>query len=196
MGAQFAMRASLSLALLALAACGGAPRPSIEADTAAVYEAFLSDYPRVDLSGRTLLQDSTVSLTEAAFDDGSGHLPRREISRGYSPEVRQAIQDLVARGRTPVRLPAEMEVGDSQLRVSPDSAKRLLDYVHAHQMHRLPDSAAVVQLSTVGFNRDRTVAVVYYNVVCGWLCGGGAAEVLRKHPSGWVAAEQLFLVVY
>lgn len=190
------MRASLSLALVALAACGGAPRPSIAVETAAVYEAFLSDYPRVDLSGRTLLQDSTVPLTEAAFDDGSAHPPRREISRGYSPEVRQAIQNLVARGRTPVRLPAGMKVGDSQLRVSPDSAKRLLDYVHAHQMRRLSDSAAVVQLSAVGFNRDRTVAVVYYNVVCGWLCGGGAAEVVRKHPNGWVAAEQLFLVVY
>jgi hypothetical protein len=191
------MNTRILLALLVLAGCGGAPRPSIAAETAEVYDVLLANYPRVDLSGRTLLEDSTVSLTVAAFDDRSIPQPQKpEISRGYSSEVRQAIEDLVARGRTPVRLPATLELGETQVRISPDSAKRLLEHVYARKLRRLPDSASVVQLSAVGFNRDHTLAVVYYNSVCGWLCGGGAAYVVRKHPNGWVAAEELFVVLY
>jgi hypothetical protein len=39
------------------------------------------------------------------------------------------------------------------------------------------------------------VAVVYGNVVCGSLCGGATLRVVRKHPGGWIAAEDLVSVI-
>jgi hypothetical protein len=140
-----------------------------------------------------VLQDSAVPVPVKAFADELGR-HRGEISRGYSPEVREAIQDLVSRGRTPVRLPPLDDW--YEVRISPDSVRALHEHIQSGRLRRLSDSASIVQLSAVGFNRAQAVAVVYHNVVCGWLCGGAEARVVRKHPGGWIAAEQLFFVVY
>ena len=41
-------------------------------------------------------------------------------------------------------------------------------------------------VSAVGFNADKTVAVVYISHSCGMLCGEGGFEVLQKKEGKWV----------
>jgi hypothetical protein len=48
-----------------------------------------------------------------------------------------------------------------------------------------PDSGGMIELSAVGFNADKTVAVVYSGHSCGGLCGGGAFHVLQKKAGKW-----------
>jgi hypothetical protein len=48
-----------------------------------------------------------------------------------------------------------------------------------------PDSVGWIELSAVGFNDDKTVAVVYIGHHCGGLCGGGSFSVLRKAEGKW-----------
>src|SRR5215470_5259870 len=38
---------------------------------------------------------------------------------------------------------------------------------------KYPDSGGVIQVSAVGFNPDKTIAVVHMGHSCGMLCGGG-----------------------
>ena len=38
-------------------------------------------------------------------------------------------------------------------------------------------------------------AVVVQTAVCGSLCGSSITRVVRKHPGGWMAAEELFFVI-
>src|SRR5262249_55248754 len=45
---------------------------------------------------------------------------------------------------------------------------------------RYPNSGGWIELSAVGFNADKTVAVVYMGHHCGSLCGGGSFHVLQK----------------
>src|SRR5215475_13118557 len=45
---------------------------------------------------------------------------------------------------------------------------------------RYPDSAGFVELSAVGFNEDKSVAVVYIGYYCGGLCGSGGVKFMRK----------------
>jgi len=52
-----------------------------------------------------------------------------------------------------------------------------------------PDSGGWIELSAVGFNADRTVAVVYMGHSCGNLCGGGSFHVLQKKDGAWVALD-------
>jgi hypothetical protein len=43
-----------------------------------------------------------------------------------------------------------------------------------------PDSVGWIELSAVGLNHDKTVAIVYVGHHCGGLCGGGGFRVLHK----------------
>jgi hypothetical protein len=52
-----------------------------------------------------------------------------------------------------------------------------------YEMH--PDSGGYIQLSAVGFNATKTVAVVYMGHHCGLLCGGGQFYVLQKRDGKW-----------
>src|SRR5262245_29310830 len=49
-----------------------------------------------------------------------------------------------------------------------------------------PNSGGWIELSAIGFNADKTVAVVYMGHLCGGLCGGGGFHVLQKKDGKWV----------
>ncbi len=51
---------------------------------------------------------------------------------------------------------------------------------------KYPDSGGYNELSAVGFNSDKTVAVVYVAHFCGGLCGGGGFHVLEKKEGKFV----------
>jgi hypothetical protein len=54
---------------------------------------------------------------------------------------------------------------------------------------RYPNSGGWIELSAVGFNATKTVAVVYMGHHCGSLCGGGGFHVLEKKNGQWVPLE-------
>ena len=51
---------------------------------------------------------------------------------------------------------------------------------------RHPESGGWIELSAVGFNTDKTIAVVYMGHSCGGLCGGGGFHVLQKSEGKWM----------
>lgn len=54
---------------------------------------------------------------------------------------------------------------------------------------RYPKSRGWIELSAVGFNADRTIAIVYAGWHCGWPCGGGSFHVLQKVGGKWRPLE-------
>jgi hypothetical protein len=52
-----------------------------------------------------------------------------------------------------------------------------------------PDSSGYLILSGVGFNTDRTLAVVYVEHRCGNLCGAAQYYILEKRNRRWVRAN-------
>src|SRR5439155_26124159 len=52
-----------------------------------------------------------------------------------------------------------------------------------------PDSGGYIEMSAVGFNADRTYAIVYMGHSCGGLCGGGTYHFLQKKDGKWMPAE-------
>jgi hypothetical protein len=67
------------------------------------------------------------------------------------------------------------------------SAMRTADWEGFYQ--RYPNSGGWIELSAVGFNATKTVAVVYMGHHCGSLCGGGGFHVLEKKNGQWVPLE-------
>jgi hypothetical protein len=183
------------VSVLLLACACGRPTNDMKADTAAVYEAFLgrgyANYPE-----RVLLQDLAVPVHVEFVADWRDGAPRDEVSREFSAEVREALEDLVARGRTRQPLAPAVKAGHNDIRLPADSVQVILEMIQRQSLDRLPEKAAVVRLSAVGFSRDGTVAAVYEDLVCGSLCGGASVTLLRKHPAGWLPAEQVLSVLY
>lgn len=50
---------------------------------------------------------------------------------------------------------------------------------------RFPNSDGIYDLSAVGFNQDKTRAIVYFGKGCGWLCGSWDFHLLRKISGEW-----------
>jgi len=73
------------------------------------------------------------------------------------------------------------------------STEQLVNAIAEAQWDRFyrqyPDSKGWIELSAVGFNPDKTVAVVYVGHHCGPLCGGGRFHVLEKKEGKWVPLE-------
>lgn len=176
--------------VLILAGCGEA-RPSLEAETLAVYESLLHDYCCAD---NVILQAETDTFALTVRDVRATR-ERQELADAFSPHVGQALRDLYARSEAPRRLPDTFEAMDPP-RLSADSVHAMLARIRRDHARRLPDSATVIQLSAVGFSRDRSVAVVRMVETCGSLCGGMKLYAVRKHPAGWVPAEALFRAVF
>jgi hypothetical protein len=179
------------LLLLALSAVScSADRAALESETAAVYERLLFDYCCPD---NVILQASTDT---AGFASGVADRFRDERLTSFSSDVRQAVADLYARSASPHPLPDSLRVAGEQRRMPADSVSRLIDQIMRDHVRRLPDTASVVLISAVGFSLDRQLAVVRITEVCGYLCGGVTLRALRRHPSGWVAAETVWSALF
>lgn len=50
---------------------------------------------------------------------------------------------------------------------------------------RYPDAGGYLSMSAVGFNKERTRAIVYSGVSCGSLCGDWSFHLLEKIDGGW-----------
>jgi len=48
-----------------------------------------------------------------------------------------------------------------------------------------PGAYGEIELSAVGFNADRSIAMVYIGHHCGVLCGGGEFHILQKEEGHW-----------
>ena len=55
---------------------------------------------------------------------------------------------------------------------------------------KFPDSQGYMMLSRVGFNSDRTKALVYVTNICGRLCGIGCYFLLHKEYGDWIIREE------
>jgi hypothetical protein len=154
-----------------------------------VYESLLVDHCCLD---RVILQEVTDT---AGLSDGRRWSDEEEM-RGFSPEVRQAVDDLSRASRTVHRLPATLRVTPRDRRLPADSVRAILRQVQRNGLHRFPGRETIVLISGVGFSDDRKLAVVRMTEVCGSLCGGTTVRALRRHPAGWIPAEAVFQAVF
>ncbi len=84
---------------------------------------------------------------------------------------------------TPYRLISRTELSD----LFGNTAKSLSDRWKSFYNH-YPDSKGFTGFSAVGFNPDKTRALVYVGHHCGMLCGAGGYVFLEKRDGKWAEA--------
>jgi hypothetical protein len=97
-----------------------------------------------------------------------------EPSREQKPTYLPVIEDYISKNRKKLRLERKFNLPEYAL-VGPNGI-----------YSGLPFSASVIfHVSAIGFNPDRTRALVYVGHDCGSLCGGGTYHFLVKQDGRW-----------
>jgi hypothetical protein len=180
--AKTASLLSLALLLSQSAVSNRAQAPAYEdPDAYEVYSAILpSEWPLKAAHAKRLIIQTETKHFEMCLQ------PEKE----WQEKVGPAISDYVRANAKPSLLQPKIEVEvPYQLIVAEElkSAIQKGDWEGFYQSY--PDSGGWLELSAVGFNAEKTVAVVYMGHHCGSLCGGGGFHVLEKKDGKWIALD-------
>jgi hypothetical protein len=108
----------------------------------------------------------------------------------WQEKVGPAISDYVKSNAKPSALQRRINVEVTYQLISTEELQSTIQTVGWDGFYqRYPDSGGWIELSAVGFNANKTVAVVYMGHHCGPLCGGGGFHVLEKKDGQWVTLE-------
>ena len=156
----------------------GKPTPYESRDAYEVYSAILpSEWPLRVAHAKTLIIQTETKGYEMCLR------PEKEweqkIGPAISDYVRMNAKLSLLQRRINIETPYQLVLAD-KLR----SAIQTGSWEGFYQQY--PDSGGWIELSAVGFNDDKTVAVVYMGHHCGGLCGGGGFHILEKKDGQWV----------
>ena len=108
----------------------------------------------------------------------------------WEEKIGPAISDYVRSNAKPSLLQQRIKIGVPYRLIMADELKSAIQTAGWEGFYqRYPDSGGWIELSAVGFNVDKTVAVVYMGHHCGPLCGRGGFHVLEKKDGKWVALD-------
>lgn len=112
--------------------------------------------------------------------------PEGEFEKTVGP----AIKDYLRVNASPWLLQQKF---DTELSYELISNAQLTSVLGNNQWERFheyyPESKGWLEFSAVGFNSERTIAVLYMGHHCGLLCGGGSFHVLQKKNDEWAPME-------
>jgi hypothetical protein len=108
--------------------------------------------------------------------------PEREFEDKLGP----AISDYVEVNKKQWWLQPKISIDQTYQFLEADNFSKIMKHGGWDEYYReYPESGGLISLSAVGFNPDKTVAVVYMGHYCGPLCGGGTFHVLEKADGKW-----------
>lgn len=192
----------LAVAFFAVGGCASPPVTDAEVD--AVYVAALHEYARVNSARGLVLPDSSNLETVPRAAEYVGDWDHSV--RGAFGDLRRKAKNRVSLVRLPARdsslrlastMKAELKaaaatidstVTDAQGRkfvvVTEGGTQRAIERV-------APGFLGVITPSQIGISSDRTAAVVYMTLHCGFNCGEGWRYVLRKQQGEWKVVRRV-----
>jgi hypothetical protein len=190
-----------ALPQLSTVAAGSAPL-QIEDEEYAVYSALINKdikdsadaEKRGDASDRVLIINESPSLWDGSIADESKNF-FEELKRSAPQLQPETVNDLQVKSNEASRLERKFSLKIKYLLVKDEEIDALFkDNVMGgweafHRKH--PKSSGILTLSRVGFNADKTQALVYKGWSCGGLCGGGGYTLLTKKKGVWVVGPDI-----
>ena len=174
----------LILALLlsqGISSSGGKAPPYEHQEAYEVYSTILPlEWPLRDAHAQRLIIQNETKGYEMCLR------PEKEWEERIGP----AISDYVRSNAKPSLLQPRLKVAVPYRLIAADELRSTIQTAGWEGFYQhYPDSGGWIELSAVGFNGNKTVAVVYMGHHCGPLCGGGGFHVLEKKDGKWVALD-------
>jgi hypothetical protein len=139
-----------------------------------VYAAALAlDHVEGDESRELLIADTTVPFSHC-------------LETRSDRQVDAAIEDYKKANRVKWLLERKLKLGRTYKLLSTKEIEALrLPDPQGGFFWRFPEAVRIRSISAVGFNANKTVAVVEMDFECGGQCGHGAPFILQKHKGEW-----------
>ncbi len=174
------------------------PRPlQIDDDEYAVYSALINDDLKdSDSDNKSSNKSDRVLIIEQRPSLWGGSIPAEENQffeelKKSAPELQpETINDLLVKSNAVTLLERKFNIKIKYALVSNEELDALFKedvgggWEAFHK--KFPKSSGILTLSRVGFNADKTQALVYKGWSCGGLCGGGGYTLLKKKKGVWV----------
>jgi hypothetical protein len=179
---------------LVTSSSGQSNEPQVYNDSAAyeVYSAVLSlpfggNLPKSKI---LIIRQETLRNFGAYIDSDPGNSICLHPDNEFKPIVGPAIHEFVRMNKKKWRLQDKFDLKTPYKLVSSDQVLELIKKDGWQGFYNAyPDSGAFIDLSAVGFNADKTVAVVSKGGWCGELCGEGGFYVMQKKLGKWIPLD-------
>jgi len=173
----------------------------------AVYSALIDNY----FSGSRARHSKNLLIIEnRTTDEGQYHLTcdtgmAGQCKKPFADRLREvlgdvdqsAVDNFVLRNRAGRSLTASFAIEEKYVLVSKEKLKEAFEPCSSEAwdcwknfFKRYPKASRITRLSAVGFNSERTQALVYLATSCGGLCGGGMIAFLVKEQERWKVVEK------
>jgi hypothetical protein len=165
--------------LLAVAQDSTAAQPYEVADAYEIYSLLLPGEQSYGFAQGTLvIQEETLASVE--LDDNC-------LTPQAAREFKDAIEDY-KRHNKPMVLQRRYKIDRPYELVTTETIGNFIrDFNWDEFYKRYPGSGGIIMMSAVGFNRQRTLAIVYTWSTCNNLCGRGSFNLLKKAHGKWVS---------
>lgn len=168
------------------------PQPYTDKDAYQIYEKLIPNEETWG-SGTKVIEQETIQ----------GQMGSMDLESCVSPEVMHDFQDAIANFKNANSrqwlLQRQFELPGPYELVNSDTIKATfqageqnkgkdappLDAGWKAFAARYPGSGGIIVLSAVGFNKDKTRAVVYTGASCGPLCGAWSFHLFKKVNGNW-----------
>ena len=165
------------------------PVPPVS-DEYTIYDQLLTQLPL----GGNRPENAYVIRAETSFPDHLHHPSNVTYLKGHFPDDPALVDHLVTSNIKPVRL----NMRRFSLRVIPVENEEIVRIVGAsptwEEFEKLyPGSRVAFGVSQVAFNADGTAALVYWDYICGGLCGAGLLTQMKLIDDEWVIVKTLGL---
>ena len=163
---------------LAIAQQATAPEPYDVAEAYQVYSVLLTDEESAGSgNGTFVIQQETVTKTQP---------PEPCLTPEAATKFKDAVADYDRFNSKPWLLQRQFQIAKPYELRSSQSMTALFKQDDWDGFYkRYPKSAGYITLSAVGFNQDKTRAIVFSGAACGNLCGDWSWHILEKIDGKW-----------
>jgi hypothetical protein len=181
--------AAAVLMSLCSAARSQTPGPYDDPDAFAVYSALLASKNSTQPEKK---KHFIISDTTTDYPNGQ-KMGCLRATKGHEAELEPVFNSYRKVNAAPLKLTEKLELPFEYELVSPITIHGFFEKkgVEGWQVfyERYPTSDGYNELSAVGFNPEKTLALVYAGNYCGSLCGRGTYNLFEKRNGNWFIRE-------
>jgi len=166
--------------------------PRVEHPDPVVYEIYstvLSTYQHSDRtrSKELVIRGETLMSLGAFINTVAPKRTCLSVGEEQREFVGQAVDDYVRVNQRKWRLDRKFKLDMSYTLFDPQRVTSIWGEAQWRQFYvDYPESKGIIDLSAIGFNADKTVAIFSVGRWCGPLCGEGGHQFLQKKDGKWI----------
>jgi hypothetical protein len=154
-----------------------------------IYQLLLNERPAKSSANPDVILEQTVP---GEGPDGNKLTDVLSANNGYTSVGKELREEFVKQNRSPENIALPSELSDRYRLVNQEVLKSIFaDARGWSEFHRRFPGAGLLEFSRIGFNSDRTEALVYMSESSGIKNGGGDYFVLTRIGKTWVIKEKI-----